>query len=80
MKLNRDVIETMIGSSPSPENADELINQQYGFKTIREKIAFLQGMFDIRVVDQSEDITDEYLYFSMLTLILMINGDNNESE
>ena len=76
MKLSRDVIATMIKSAPSPESVDQLINQQYGFQTICEKIAFLQGMFDIRVVDQSEDITDEYLYFSMLTLILTFGGED----
>lgn len=51
MKASREMVKTLILISTSVEEADKVIEENYDFKTFDEKIAFLQGMFDVKVID-----------------------------
>ena len=67
MRLNRNTIKNLIRISATPEDADKIIVHHYGFKTIEEKIAFLQGMFGILEVGHNHK--DEATYYTMLYAI-----------
>lgn len=73
---NRKVIKTLIEMSPNVEEADKVINENYNFKTISEKMAFLKGMFDVRLVSKhdaegvSEEKSAEMDYWAILNAII----------
>lgn len=77
MKASREMVKTLIEISPSVEEADKVIEENCEFKSIGEKIAFLQGMFDVQVisVDDADGIgkeeSDKMTYFSMLNTIIV---------
>lgn len=77
MKASREMVKTLIEISPSVEEADKVIEENYEFKSIGEKIAFLQGMFNVQVigVDDADGIgkeeSDKMTYFSMLNTIIV---------
>ena len=77
MKASREMVKTLIEISPSVEEADKVIEENYEFKSIGEKIAFLQGMFDVQVigVDDTDGIgkeeSDKMTYFSMLNTVIV---------
>lgn len=80
MKASRDAVKTLIKISTSVEEADKIIEENYDFKTFGEKIAFLQGMFGVKVVDvhdtpvtEKED-SDRMTYFSLLQTIFITEG------
>ena len=68
-------IKRLITLAPSVEEADKIISDTYGFKTVKEKIAFLKGMFEISVIDihDHKDVTqeesDEMTYLTILQAI-----------
>ena len=72
----REVIKTLIEISTDVDEADKVINDHYHFKSISEKVAFLKGMFDVKVIHQhdSTEITEEesaeMTYWSMLDTII----------
>ena len=72
----REIIKTLIKMSPNIEWADKIINQNYKFKSISEKIAFLKGMFDIQLISKhdadgiSEEKSAEMDYWAMLNTII----------
>ena len=74
---NRKVIKTLIEMSPNVEEADKIINENYNFKTIGEKMAFLKGMFDVILVSKddgegvSEEESAEMDYWAMLHSIII---------
>lgn len=76
--ISREVIKTLIETSPNVEEADKIINENYDFKSINEKIAFLKGMFSIELI--SKDTIDgvakeksvEMDYWAMLQTIINI--------
>ncbi len=43
----------------------------FDFKSIREKVAFLKGMFDVQIVGHENDKPDEMTYFAMLQTIIL---------
>jgi len=73
---SRKVIKILIEMSSNVEEADRVINENYNFKTISEKIAFLKGMFDIRLVSKhdgegvSEEKSAEMDYWAFLNAII----------
>ena len=75
---SREVIKTLIELSPNVEEADRVINENYGFKSIGEKVAFLKGMFDIELISKhdadsiSEEQPAEMDYWVMLNSIINI--------
>lgn len=70
MKVSREVIKVLIETAPSVDEADKVINENYDFKTISEKVAFLKGMFDVHVVGHAKDEIDEMTYFAMLSAVI----------
>lgn len=77
MKASREKIKLLIELSPTVEEADKTIEENYGFTTIAEKMAFLRGMFDIQVVSEhdaagtSKERTAEMSYWAMLNAVLV---------
>lgn len=73
---SRKVIKILIEMSSNVEEADRVINENYNFKTISEKIAFLKGMFDVRLVSKrdgegvSEEKSAEMDYWAFLNAII----------
>lgn len=70
MKASREAIKTLIEIAPNVDEADKVINENYGFKSIREKVAFLKGMFDVQIVGHETDEPDETTYFAMLETVI----------
>lgn len=73
--MKNEHVKLLIETAPTIENADEVINTLYNFKSVAEKIAFLKGMFGIKLVSKtdgpgvSEEKSDEMTYWAMLTAI-----------
>lgn len=73
--MNKERIMFLIELSQSVEEADEIIVAQ-GFTKIREKIAFLSGMFDIALIGRHDDAymeeesALEMDYYAMLSAII----------
>lgn len=65
----RLVTKLLIETAKTKEQADQIINEYGGFMTIREKIAFLKGMFGVEVIDQKPGDSDELIYELMLLAI-----------
>lgn len=72
MKLSREHVKIMLETARTVEEADEVIGKYYNFESIREKVAFLKGMFDVQVVGHEEKEPDEMDYFSMLATIISV--------
>ena len=73
---SREVIKILIELSPNVEEADKVINENYGFKGIDEKMAFLKGMFDVELISKndatgiSKEKSAEMTYWAMLNAII----------
>ena len=68
--MNRVVAKVLIETSPTTEQANNIINEYGGFETVKEKIAFLKGMFGVEIIDQQPNDSDELVYELMLNAIL----------
>lgn len=71
----RQAIKLLIEYSTNVSEAKERLEKYTDFKTLKEKIAFLQGMFDAVIVDRKETDTDEFVYELLLNAII---GNNFE--
>ena len=75
-KIGRELVKTLIIISRSVEEANRVIESNYGFRTVGEKLAFLRGMFDIELVSKydaegtSEEDSAEMDYWVMLEYII----------
>lgn len=73
--MNRERIKLLIELSPTVEDADRII-EEAGFKSVREKFAYLQGMFDSTVIGRydeqsvSEDDIIEMDYYAILSAVI----------
>ena len=70
MKASREKIKALIVLSPTIEEADKIIVENYGFENTREKIAFLKGMFDIEIIEHEK--LDKMTYYAMLNTIISL--------
>ena len=74
---SRKAIKLLIELSPNVEESDQVINENYNFKSIGEKISFLKGMFDVKLVSKhdadgiSEEKSAEMDYWAMLNAIIV---------
>ncbi len=66
----REKVKIFIQLSRTPAEADEVIRENFGFESCKEKIAFLKGMFDCKVLDAKPYDTDEMIYDLMLRGII----------
>lgn len=73
--MNREKIKMLIALSTGVDEADVVIREQ-GFWTIREKIAFLKGMFDFKLIGRHDDVREsaqkieEMDYYAILSTII----------
>lgn len=73
--MNRERVRALIELSSSVEQADEIITHE-GLASVKEKIAFLRGMFDFTVIGRhrepslSEEDRDKMDYYSILSAII----------
>lgn len=73
--MKREQIKALIQLSETVEDADEVI-QKEGFETVREKMAFLRGMFDFKLIGRSDidgvDVNASLTmdYFAILSAII----------
>lgn len=73
---SREFIKTLIELSPNVEDANKVIDENYNFKSISEKMAFLKGMFDVELINKhdssgiSEEESAEMTYWAMLNTII----------
>ncbi|MBR4083259.1 MAG: hypothetical protein IKK33_03130 [Lachnospiraceae bacterium] len=71
----RERVKALIELSNSVEQADEIIVRE-GFIAVKEKIAFLKGMFDFTLIGRhredtlSEEERDKMDYYSILSAII----------
>jgi len=65
-------IKLMILSAKNADVANEIINNNYGFISFGEKIAFLKGMFGTEVIGETNGNCDETTYFAILNTILSV--------
>lgn len=73
--MNRERVKALIELSNSVEQADEIISRE-GIVSVKEKIAFLKGMFDFTIIGRYreenlvEDERDKMDYYSILSAII----------
>lgn len=73
--MNREKTRMLILLSKDVEEADSVIADE-GFDSVREKIAFLKGMFDFALIGRRDDIavntgaSDKMDYYAILSTIL----------
>lgn len=72
MELSREQAKILLETARTVEEADEVISKNYDFESIREKVAFLKGMFDVQLIGREEKEPDEMDYFSMLATIISV--------
>ena len=73
--MNREKIKILIELSRTVEEADIVITENTGLQSIKEKYAFLRGMFDFDLIgrfdgDISEDFSIEMDYYAALNAII----------
>lgn len=68
--MNREEVKLLIETATTFERADELICRHTEFKTTKEKIAFLKGMFDVEIIDQRKSDSDEFIYQLIVNAIV----------
>lgn len=73
--MNKEKIKMLIILSPTVEAADEIIVKE-GYTVIREKIAYLDGMFDFKLIGRSDEDSirekeaEEMDYYAILSTII----------
>ena len=61
MNKRKDAIKTLIELAESVVDADAIICKYTDCTTVREKIVYLSGLFDVTVVArESDDLDDDY--------------------
>lgn len=65
-----ELVKALIELSNTVEEADKVIEKHTKLKTVKEKIAFLKGMFDWEMISQKETISDETMYQIALDAII----------
>ena len=68
--VDRKDVKTLLEISTDVKKADEIISKYYGFETMREKIAFLKGMFDVAGIGPESEKPDEDTYWAILSSII----------
>ena len=61
--------KVLIETATNLEKVDRIIDDYAGTMTIKEKIAFLKGMFGAEIIDQKAEDSDEQIYEIMLKAI-----------
>lgn len=72
MASKREITKILIQLSESVGEADEIIEDQYHFQTVQEKIAFLKGMFGVELIGHENDAPDEQSYIALLRTVIRV--------
>lgn len=68
-KMERENIKTLIECATSFEKADSILKKYTNYESYKERIAYLQGMFDCQIISRNTD--DIYAdYVAILTSIV----------
>lgn len=73
--MDRERIKLLIEFSSSVEEADQIITEA-GFSSVKEKIAFLMGMFDFALIGRNDcdnvsaELAEEMDYYAILSAII----------
>ena len=73
--MNREKVRMLIELSENVEQADSVVTEQ-GFSTIKEKIAYIKGMFDTKLIGRFDDESisieeqDKADYYALLSAII----------
>lgn len=73
--MDRERVKLLIELSPTVEEADRVIVDA-GFTAVREKLAFLKGMFDFKLIGRydEQNATDDAImemdYYAILSAII----------
>lgn len=54
MASSREIVKAMIELAPDAKAADEIISQEFNFKSTQEKLACLMGMFDVEIIGRTD--------------------------
>ena len=68
---NRIVVKKLIQSCESTEEANKIIEKYAGHMTVKEKIAFMKGMFGAEIIDQQPEDSDELVYEILLNAAIL---------
>lgn len=74
--LNREQVKMLVELSENVYEADSIIEQYVEIYTIKEKLAFLKGMFDFQLIARlngegvDPSTSEEIDYYSILSAIL----------
>jgi len=63
-------VKALIELSNTVEQADKIIEEYAELRTVKEKIAFLKGMFDWEIIDQKKTDSDKEIYGIVLEAII----------
>lgn len=67
--MEREKIRTLIECATSFEKANEILEKYTDYTTDAERIAYLQGMFDCKIVGRNiEDVHTDYV--ALLTSVI----------
>lgn len=67
--MERESIKTLIECATSFEKADALLTKYTDYKSDEERVAYLQGMFNVEI--RSRNVTDVHTdYVALLTAIV----------
>ena len=69
-EMKRQNVKALIELSNTVEEANEVIEKYTDLETVKEKIAFLKGMFDWEIIDKKETDSDEMIYNIALNAII----------
>ena len=73
--MDREKLKMLIELSPTVEEADKIIVSE-GYTVVREKIVFLDGMFNVKLIGRSdansvdEKDAEEMDYYAILSTII----------
>lgn len=70
MRTSREITKLLIETSPTVEEADRVIYDIYELETVKEKIAFLKGMYGVDIIGHENQEPNETTYFAMLNSII----------
>lgn len=70
---NKEAIKGLIELADDAKEADKIIVDAYGFKTVNEKLAFLHGLYDFTIIGGCDGENSDPLetdYISVLATIV----------
>lgn len=64
--MKREKVKALIILSMNTKEADLQIEKFLGNVSVKEKIAFLRGMFDVQIISECEQTKDEKIVYEIM--------------